>query len=146
MIGCQWSTIAEILKSIMASDTACRYLGRRAEALSLIYADACVLPIFGTLAASRRQICPCVSATTPWILTGHLPFFECLCTIFLCLRSCHIAASLPGECDAYEEVRCYLFTLAALYWRLGGRYVYRETGAECCFQPELLLLCGVLAG
>ena len=29
--------IVEILKSIMASDTACRYLGRRAEALSLSF-------------------------------------------------------------------------------------------------------------
>ena len=83
MIGCQWSTIAEILKSIMASDIACHYLGRRAEALSLLLiADACVLPIFGTLAASRRQICPCVSATTPWILTGHLPFFSSACVLY----------------------------------------------------------------
>ena len=137
--------IAEILKLTMASDTACHCPGRGAEALYLPPMPVSYLS-FGTMAACQRQICPCVSATTPWILTGHLPFFECLCTIFLCLRSCHIAASLPGECDAYEEVRCYLFTLAALYWRLGGRYVYRETGAECCFQPELLLLCGVLAG
>ena len=45
------SEIAEILKLTMASDTACHYPGRRADALTF-YADACVLPLFGTLAAS----------------------------------------------------------------------------------------------
>ena len=88
------------------------------------------------------SLCQCYhTSDTDRVLT----FFECLCTIFLCLSSHRIATvSLVSVTLARESAA--IFTLAALYWRLCGRNVYRETGAECCVQLELMLLCRVLAG
>ena len=78
------------------------------------------------------SLCQCYhTSDTDRVLT----FFECLCTIFLCLSSHRIATvSLVSVTLTRESAA--IFTLAVRYWRLCGRDVYRETGAELCFPLE----------
>ena len=87
---------------------------------------------FGSQPASDMSLCQCYHTSDT---DGVLTFFECLCTIFLCLSS-HRIATVGLVSVTLTREPAAIFTLAAQYWRLCGRNVYRETGAECCVQLE----------
>ena len=104
-IGCQWSTIAEILKSITASDIACHYLGRRAEALSLYLSPMPVSYLsfwnFGSQPLSDMSLCQCYHTSDP---DRALTLFRVPMYYIFVPSSCRIAMRLLRECDAHEEV------------------------------------------